>query len=101
MATDVLIQGKTYPWKVNDKGEALVTTEGDATNDYVTDYEIDSVDDTFSYVGKRLAGVASSAAEWQVVRLESLANGSVRATSADGDLAFDNIWDNRESLSYS
>lgn len=98
MATSLLLQGKEFAWEVNEDGEALVTLNG-ANGGYLTDY--DSVSDTIAYVGKRLPGTASSAAAWQIKRLTFNSAGDVVTECADGDLLFDNVWDNRASLSYS
>ena len=99
MADDILIQGKTYAWKVNDQGEALVTLDGGLGDDLVTNY--DPVGATVAYVGKAIAGTLSSAASWQVKKLVFAADGGVTTTVADGDLNFDNVWDDRASLTYS
>jgi len=55
---------------------------------------------TITYLGKAIAGNTTSAAVWQVKRIDT----SVLAADilfADGNVAFDNIWDNRAALSYS
>ena len=50
------------------------------------------------YFGEALPGAASSAASWRIQRI----NTSTEIDEwADGDSDFDNIWDNRASLSYS
>lgn len=54
------------------------------------------------YVAAALPSTATSAASWQIKRI-TLTSGSFPITIewADGDLSFDNIYDNREALSYS
>lgn len=53
-----------------------------------------------TYVGKAAPSSATSAPVWQVFRLQEV--GSIFAVEfADGNDRFDNIWDDRASLSYS
>lgn len=62
--------------------------------------EIDEPSATTTYIGKAKAGTMTSDASWQIQRIYVL--GSVTSIRyADGNLKFDNIWDNRASLSYS
>lgn len=53
---------------------------------------------TYSYLGVALPGTATSSANWRIIR-ETNATGDT--AFADGDSNFDNIWNNRNSLSYS
>lgn len=53
----------------------------------------------YTYIGKALIGTATSAASWQVQRIDAT-SGTV-ILWADGDADFDNVWDNYASLSYS
>lgn len=53
-----------------------------------------------TYVGKADPGTATSSAGWQITRLVSSSTLLI-TTYADGNSSFDNIWDNRASLSYS
>jgi len=60
------------------------------------------VDDTVAntvYIGNAPIGSASSGAVWQIKRLDT--SSGVITMWADGDSQFNNIWDNRASLSYS
>ena len=61
------------------------------------------VDDTttasVTYVGQAAIGTATSAATWQIQKLDE--SSGIATTWADGDASYDNIWDNRASLSYS
>ena len=59
---------------------------------------VDSGDSTLTYYGFTKFGVATSEALWRILREDS-DTGLVEA--ADGDDRFDNVWDDRESLSYS
>lgn len=61
---------------------------------------IDGVGGGITYVGKAVAGASTASAVWQIQRLtESGADTTVQW--ADGNGNFDNIWDNRLSLTYS
>lgn len=53
---------------------------------------------TYTYVGFAAPGTATSSASWRIKRI---VNASGADRYADGNGNFDNIWDNRESLSYS
>jgi len=55
------------------------------------------------YVGKASIGSVSSADEWQIQRIVVVSNPTFSSTKlwADGNQEFDNIWDDRTSLSYS
>ncbi len=66
--------------------------------DYDCLIAIDSGDSNINYIGKAEAGTATSVATWQIKEVDETTGTQVRY--ADGDTKFDNIWDNRESLSY-
>lgn len=52
----------------------------------------------YTYMGEAAPGTATSAAAWRVSRLNQSTS---TIEYADGDGAFDNVWDDRASLSYS
>lgn len=52
---------------------------------------------TYTYIGHAAPGSATSSAVWRVKRLT---NADATVVWADGNGSFDNIWDNRASLSY-
>ena len=54
---------------------------------------------SYTYIGKAEIGSATSAASWQVFRIDESSNFELEW--ADGNDSFDNIWDNHASLSYS
>lgn len=61
---------------------------------------IDEASSTVTYVGKAAAGSSTASAVWQIQKISI--SGSVTTISwADGDGNFDNVWNNRASLSYS
>lgn len=59
----------------------------------------DSGDTNVSYLGTATPGTATSAAAWQIIKIDE--NTGTVLTYADGNVEFDNVWDDRESLSYS
>ncbi len=60
---------------------------------------IDSSADPIIYIGKAPIGSIASEAVWQISKLDT-SSGLIK-TWADGDADFNNIWDNRTSLTYS
>jgi hypothetical protein len=59
----------------------------------------DDSNDPIIYLGKALPGELTSSAVWQISKINMTTG--VITTWADGDSNFDNIWDNRASLTYS
>ena len=59
----------------------------------------DDISGTVAFVGSALPGVATSSAQWRISKINTTSG--VVMTWADGDSNFDNIWQNRHSLSYS
>lgn len=53
-----------------------------------------------TYVGKAPAGATPASASWQVKRLTESA-GDLTIEFADGNSSFDNVWNDRATLSYS
>lgn len=54
-----------------------------------------------TYIGEALPGTATSAASWRIRRLTIQSDSDIEILYADGNDSYDNIWDNRLSLSYS
>lgn len=52
-----------------------------------------------TYVGYAPSGSLDSQAVWQIMRIDALSGDKVEY--ADGNTLFDNVWDNRASLTYS
>jgi len=70
-----------------------------ASEDYVDEAARDSADPDLVYGGRAATeGASTAAAVWQILRVV-VSTGVV--DYADGDVLFDNVWDDRESLSYS
>lgn len=51
-----------------------------------------------TYIGKAPIGTATSAAAWQISKLAT-SSGLIK-TWADGDASYNNVWDDRSSLTY-
>lgn len=94
MTESLLIQGKEKPWNLEEESKsALVKSPNLAI-------VVDEASATVLYVGKAVIGTGTSAATWQVMQVTT-AGVITTIAWADGDSGFDNIWDNRASLSYS
>ena len=62
--------------------------------------KVDEASSTTTYLGRAACGTATSAASWQIRKISE--SGNVTTIEwADGDRKFDNVWDDRASLSYS
>lgn len=62
--------------------------------------KIDVANSTVTYLGRAFTGSATSSAVWKIQRI-SVSGTITTIENADGNVQFDNIWDNRASLSYS
>lgn len=60
---------------------------------------VDEVSASLTYQGWADPTAATSAASWKIRRI-SISGTVTRIQWADGDLSFDNVWDNRASLTY-
>ena len=78
---------------------AWADSGGDMAIPYETRIQLDSGDGNISYVGKSATGSITSTSTWQIQRIDETVGFILEW--ADGDANFDNIWDNREALSYS
>lgn len=61
---------------------------------------MDEVDSNTLYVGKAAMGVETSTASWQIKKISTSSTVTTIAY-ADSNDNYDNIWDNRASLTYS
>jgi hypothetical protein len=61
--------------------------------------KIDQANNTTTYVGEAELGSATSSAVWRIKKI--VCDDGLTVTYADGNDNFDNIFDNRASLSYS
>lgn len=60
---------------------------------------LDRVSSTLSYAGRAATGVATSAAGWRIKEITRVGSQTI-VKFADGDTNYDNIWDNRVTLTY-
>lgn len=78
--------------------DILTEIQSDTANKTLT-VRLDEVSDTLFYVGKAVVGSLDSEAKWQVVRYTT--TGVVlKAEYSNGAEAFNQIWNNRTSLTY-
>jgi len=83
-------------WAFNDDGSMIVDIGGGQ----VDQLEIsDGNADGYQYFGRAVTGSLTSAASWQIRRW-NLTGFPIVTEYADGDSLYDNVWDNRTSLSY-
>lgn len=84
--------------------DGYVSATMDVPNSQITSQRyktiVDEASASITYVGRALPATLTSAASWQISKFELTGN-VLEEQTADGDLAFDNIWDNRAALSYS
>lgn len=59
---------------------------------------IDEVSDTLMYIGQAIAGSGTDEPNWRVFKLDTTSG--LIITYADGNTNYDNIWDNRASLTF-
>lgn len=88
-----------YPIKVNADGSINAVTGGSAANTNNVFMEYKSTDSNIIYIGEAANASLTSNPAWKITRLDTTT--LLKVTYADGDLNFDNVWDNRESLTYS
>ena len=60
---------------------------------------IDESDSATTYLGKAQMGASTSGASWQIKKI-SVASTVTTISYADGDNRYDNVWDDRASLTY-
>lgn len=86
--------------RVNSLGELLTSGSGGGGSAAVLATKVDEISSTVTYVGKADPGTSGSAASWQIQRIT--VSGTITTIEfADGNSDFDNIWNNRASLTYS
>lgn len=78
---------------------ATAATVSRKTSDQL-EFKVDEVDSSTKYVGFAAPGTATSEAKWQIQKIS--VSGTVKSgVYADRNTNFDNVWDNRTSLTYS
>jgi len=68
---------------------------------YALKYDQDADPPTVAYLGEAAPGSSAAAAVWRIQKFTFSAGGDVSSAWADGNANFDNVWDNRASLTYS
>lgn len=76
-----------------------VVSGGSATPNYATKIDTTSTTDNI-YIGKAAIGSSGASAVWQIKKLD-ISTIALDKTWADGDDSFNNVWNNRASLTYS
>lgn len=79
--------------------QAILAASGGSAGAYQTIIVTHSTVSTTKYVGVSLSGSATSAALWQITRLDTSSGLVVK--NAGGVVTYTNVFDNREALSYS
>lgn len=70
------------------------------TKDFAWAHRIDEVSDFLVYEGYAEAGTLNSAALWAIRKISK--NDTITSTTwADGNINYDNVWDDRATLDYS
>lgn len=59
---------------------------------------LDQASATLAYIGEASPASSTSAAVWRIRKLDTTSG--VQLLYADGNTQFDNVWDNRASLTY-
>lgn len=101
--------GKTYIWvdtvtktiySKDDAGVVTIYGTGGGGGSLEEAKRVDNVGDAVFYHGWAAIGSSSASAVWKICKVTLTGDDSV-TTWADGDAEYNNIWDNRASLSYS
>lgn len=83
------------PQSYIDKANGALTTQGASEA-----LRVDVASPTITYVGKAPLSSSTVSSVWRIQRLTTGATGSVTVEWADGNSLYDNVWDNRASLTY-
>jgi hypothetical protein len=105
----------TLSWVKSTTSGGGVSTDVNVTNDFLTDAQLraspveitqptyvtrtDSASSTVLYVGYANPGSSPGSAVWQIIRYTTSGN-EFYGEYADSNDNFDNVWNNRASLSY-
>ena len=77
----------------------VLTALNTDTEDKRLTVRLDEVSDTLFYVGKALIGKVNSDANWLIIRYTKVGN-VLMSEYANGSENFDQVWNNRASLTY-
>jgi hypothetical protein len=78
--------------------DSLLPYTGSSTTNYTTRIAENSGNSNLTYIGNAIIGSSEASAVWQIKRLDAT-TGLIKLWSGGTD-AFDKVWDNRESGSY-
>jgi hypothetical protein len=81
----------SYRQAPNDKSKIAVTTEDDASG-----LIVDQASATIIYLGEGLFGALTSEAKWKIKKIDLSSGVVIKAASE----TFNQVWDNRASLTY-
>lgn len=87
-----------YPIKVNADGSINAITAGAAANANNVLMAYKASDSNIIYIGEAANASSTGSPVWKITRLDTTT--LLAVTYADGNLNYDNVWDNRESLTY-
>ena len=76
-----------------------VVSIGGGTGSTQLALQLDSAGSGITYIGEAAVGSATSASAWRIKRMTETGSDLV-IEWADGNAGFDNVWDDRGSLSY-
>lgn len=79
--------------------DEIVTALNTDTEDKRLTVRLDQVSDTLFYVGKALIGKVNSDANWLIIRYTTVGN-VLMSEYANGSEAFDQVWNDRATLTY-
>jgi hypothetical protein len=77
----------------------VLTALNTDTEDKRLTVRLDEVSDTLFYVGKALIGKTNSDANWLIIRYTTVGN-VLMSEYANGSEEFDQVWNNRATLTY-
>lgn len=95
MTDSQLIIGRVKDWNLNEETHSAYTMAAPKTVQY------DQVSSTVAYYGIAVVGSLLADAVWQIKKIVFTSSGGVSVTWADGNNRFDNVWNDRATLSYS
>ena len=77
--------------------QSIINAGGDVAQNYTT--EVDTTDPDVTYVGEAAIGSITSSPVWRIQKVEKVGT-IISVTFADSNDGFDNVWDDRLSLTY-
>ncbi len=96
-STEGRLHGVQYLWNPDTLAYEVATTASGPAGGLALEYDVASATET--YIGEADAGSATSGALWRVRKMTTTGS-DISIKWADGDTLFNNIWDNRASLTY-